>query len=335
MNPEAADTLFLPFTSGALAPPQRALFLGAVPHTALHGWQDVAGWQPWKHHAAAWEEAGFSRCDSLLAEKFPLVLVLPGKSRDEILSWLGLAEERLEDGGRMIVAIPNPAGAARFEKEFAAAAGGVESFPKNKCRVFHAEKSAAWDAGKFAEWRGLSRPAEIPGTRFTTVPGIFSAGHIDAGSAFLSSHLPAGLKGSVADLGAGWGFLTAAVLRRCPGISRAELFEADARALECARENLAGLPGEISYHWHDVTGGIPGTFDNIVINPPFHTGRKTDIGLGLAFLTAAHGALRRSGNLWLVANRQLPYENTLRELGFSTRNVAENPVFKIITAIKR
>ena len=59
--------------------------------------------------------------------------------------------------------------------------------------------------------------------------GIFSADHIDPGSALLAEHLPKNLRGRVADLGAGWGFLsraaleTLAIIAYCQPVTRAEI----------------------------------------------------------------------------------------------------------------
>ena len=71
-----------------------------------------------------------------------------------------------------------------------------------------------------------------------------------------------------------------------------------------SRERIA-----IEYHWHDVTAGLPETYDVIVTNPPFHTANGADNpGLGRRFIAAAAQALNPGGRLCLVANRHLPYE---------------------------
>ena len=230
--------------------------------------------------------------------------------------------------------MPNTAGAGRFEKELAKATGPVISLQKHKCRAFHASDDGTWDEAIFNEWRTLGQRREISG--FTVEAGIFSSDHIDPGSQLLADHLPAHLHGKVADLGAGWGFLSDAVLRRCPQIQQLDLFESDARALACARENLARhQPREIHFHWHDVTTGIPGIYDAILMNPPFHTGQATDVDLGRAFLKVATAALRRGGKLLLVANRQLPYEAVLETSGLAWRKTAEDRTYKLLFAEKR
>ena len=332
----ALETLMLAFPAeGGIAVPARALFIGAEPHAALKAWPELIGWQPLKPLAAAWERAGFSRREELPDGKWPLVLVLPGKSRDEALAWFAMARDRLEPGGKLLVAMPNTAGAGRFEKELSKAAGNIVSIQKHKCRAFHATEDGAWNEAIFNEWRALGGPREIPGTGFSVQAGIFSSDHIDPGSQLLADHLPAHLHGHVADLGAGWGFLSDAVLKRCPNIARLDLFEADARALACARKNLASHPREIGFHWHDVTTGLPGSYDAIVMNPPFHSGQATDVDLGRAFLKVAAASLKRGGKLLLVANRQLPYEAALEASGLAWRKIAEDKVYKLLFAEKR
>lgn len=334
----ALETLMLAFVAdGGISVPRRALFIGAQPHPALKDWPEVTGWQPLKPLAAAWERAGFSRGDELPEGKWPLLLVLPGKSREEALFWFAAARDRLEPGGKLLVAMPNTAGAGRFEKELAKATGNIVSLQKNKCRAFYATNDGTWNEPVFAEWRALGGLREIAG--FTVQAGIFSSDHIDPGSQLLADHLPAHLHGNVADLGAGWGFLSAAVFKRCPKIARLDLFEADSRALDCARINLSGDAADqerIHFHWHDVTTGLPGGgYDAIVMNPPFHSGQATDVDLGRAFLKTAAGALKRGGKLLLVANRQLPYEAVLETNGLAWRKIAEDKVYKILFAEKR
>ncbi len=332
----ALETLMLIFSAEeAVAVPDRALFLGASPHPDLCVWPQITGWQPLKPLAAAWDSAGLPRSDNLPDGRWPLVLILPGKSRDETLAWFALARDRLAPGGRIAVAMPNTAGAGRFEKELASATGSVASLQKHKCRAFHAVDDGQWDEGRFNQWRQWAYPRQISGTSFTTCAGIFSSGHVDPGSQLLANHLPSNLSGAVADLGAGWGFLSAVAVARCPLIKRIDLFEADARALACARENLLSERCELGFHWHDVTQGVAGPYDVILMNPPFHTGQVKDVDLGAAFLSCAVAALRRGGRIFLVANRQLPFEALLDAHGLNWRQVAEDPTYKLLFARKR
>jgi 16S rRNA (guanine1207-N2)-methyltransferase len=334
MNP-ALETLMLAFSSeGGIPAPGRCLFLGAEAHPMLKGWRNLTAVQPHKPLADVWHRSGFTAPVETPEGRWPVVLLLPGKSRDEILASFALARDHLEPGGTLVAALPNTTGASRFEKELARATGSVHSIQKNKSRVFHATDDGTWKESLFDEWRALGERRLIPGSEYQTRAGIFSHGEIDAGSQFLVDHLPADLSGKVADLGAGWGYLSAEALRRSPGINRIHLFESDGRALACARTNLAEWGDRPVFHWHDVTTGLSGHYDAILTNPPFHSGRDTDVDLGRAFVTSAARALGRTGRLYLVANRQLPYEAVLKAEGLGYERLAEDKTYKVIRARK-
>lgn len=178
-----------------------------------------------------------------------------------------------------------------------------------------------------ADWRAV--PGEVQG--FRTLPGLFSADGIDPASALLAQALPAGLKGQVADLGAGWGYLTAQLLAKAPGIAALHLVESDARALECARANVTD-PRAV-FHWADATEPLPRLpLDAVIMNPPFHQGREARPQLGAAFIRTAALMLKPSGQLFLVANRHLPYETTIAAQFRKHEELDGSSGFKIIRA---
>ena len=132
--------------------------------------------------------------------------------------------------------------------------------------------------------------------------------------------------------------------RRCPklcpresrilarsGVEQLDLVEAHHGALEAARRNITDARAR--FHWADAIRWAPeAPVDAVIMNPPFHIGRAADPTLGQAFLATAARILDRQGVLWLVANRQLPYETSLREL-FADVEMRPAPAgFKIIVA---
>ena len=74
---------------------------------------------------------------------------------------------------------------------------------------------------------------------------------------------------------------------------------------------------------YDVRGIYPAELDEQV----FHD-------IGRAFIAAAAAALVPGGRLWLVANRNLPYELELDANFGSVRIVTQQQGFKIVEAIK-
>lgn len=191
-------------------------------------------------------------------------------------------------------------------------------------KLFWIEAAAA---DQFADW--ADGPSQTPGG-FWTAPGVFSADDVDLASALLVDVLPDTMKGVVADLGAGWGFLSAHVLTRTD-VTEVHLVEAGHMALECARRNVTD-PRAV-YHWTDATAWSPTTrIDAIVMNPPFHTGRAAEPQIGQAFVAAAARILSAQGKLWMVANRHLPYEAELKKRFAHVEEIGGDARFKLFLA---
>lgn len=317
------------------------LFLGARPAERLplhtRAWKRE---QPFRPFADALARQGHDALPRVDETGVAVTLILPPRAREAARALLARAVLATCEGGNIVLAASNDEGARSLEADLQRLLGAVRSLSKFKSRVAIAQHVAATrDAALLAEWLTLDEPRCLSGPHgeFWTRPGLFAWDRVDAASALLAEYLPDTLSGRIADLGAGWGFLSMQLARRCPGIIALDLFEADASALEPARRNLrmalASRP-EVSanVHWHDVTSGLPQCFDAIVTNPPFHMGRADLPALGRAFIQRAADALVANGQLWLVANRHLPYEATLSAAFAEVRACAQRDGFKIIHA---
>jgi 16S rRNA (guanine1207-N2)-methyltransferase len=76
-------------------------------------------------------------------------------------------------------------------------------------------------------------------------------------------------------------------------------------------------------------------FDLIVTNPPFHHGGIQTTAIAERFIRQSAQILRPAGRFYLVANRFLKYEPTLRTHFKKLDEVAGNTRFKILRALKQ
>jgi len=340
----ALETLFIPFAEGVLAWPREggALFLRARAGWPLHA-RPLPGLvceQTFRPPADALQASGWPLAEAGDTRRFPMVLVLPPRQREEARALFARALARCAPGGRVLACAANDEGAKSAQADLARLAGPLQALSKHHCRVFWtAPLDAPADPALADQWQALDapRPLLAPGVPdgFISRPGVFAWDRVDAGSALLAAHLPDDLAGDAADLGAGWGYLAAMLLARSPAIAALDLYEAEARALDCARRNLATARVPVGFHWHDVATGLPRRYDVIVSNPPFHAqGRAERPDLGRRFIAAAADALQPGGRLWLVANRHLPYEAELDARFASVRTVAQAGGFKVVEAVR-
>ncbi|WP_166416808.1 class I SAM-dependent methyltransferase [Cochlodiniinecator piscidefendens] len=181
-------------------------------------------------------------------------------------------------------------------------------------------------ANAFVEWHE-DGPTLGPES-FATISGVYSADKIDRGSLLLANALPEKLGRVVVDLGAGWGYLSSAILKNA-GVEILHLVEAEEKALTCAKLNVQDA--RAAFHWDDARSfSLKTPVDTVVMNPPFHTSRAAEPALGQGFIQAAARLLKPSGTLLMVANRHLPYENTLSEFFRDVQEIGGDSGFKLL-----
>lgn len=191
----------------------------------------------------------------------------------------------------------------------------------------HGKLARVTPAAILADW--AAAPREVA-EGFMTLPSVFSADGPDRGSMLLAAALPAKLPARVADLGAGWGYLSRAILAR-EGVKELELIEAEADALTCARLNVQDARAQ--FIWADAVARKPRKpWDAVVMNPPFHAGREAEASLGMGFIHAAHRGLMPSGSLWMVANKHLPYDKLLATLFKQVEVIGGDSAFRVTRA---
>ncbi len=336
MTRDTPAPLFHPFEAGDLDMPgrgARGILLNARadmrPATGFDAKLNcVQGFRP---EYLALKRQGYHVAPQGEGESYDLALVQAGRHRGQNEAQLGEAIRRTAPGGLIIVAGGKTDGVSSLRKRLATAIPLGGHLAKNHGEVFWFNRSSQADAYANCVEGMASRPLPVEG-RFHTAAGMFSHDRVDSGSQLLARCLPENLKGHAGDFCAGWGYLSVMLAERAPAIADIELFEADYAALEAARRNMAVLAPAMhsQFHWTDLAAEpVERRFDVIVMNPPFHDGRAADPGIGHAMIRAASAALKPSGQLFMVANRGLPYELPMKAGFGRVEEIADEQGFRV------
>ncbi|TPL05160.1 MULTISPECIES: class I SAM-dependent methyltransferase [unclassified Mesorhizobium] len=333
MAAEPLKTLFYPFEAEALPLPRKdasVLFLGAEPGFRLPAGFDAAlhlvqGFRP---HFRTLQASGYAVTPRAEGTGFDQALVLAGRHRGQNEQRVADAIERTVPGGLIAVAGGKEDGIDSLRKRINALASLEGHLPKHHGVAFWFRRTGTEAAATLR----AGNPDLVVDGGFKTTPGMFSFDRVDAGSKLLAAHLPGDLKGNLADFCAGWGYLAAEVMQGSQGLTSIDLYEADFEALEAARLNVHGAI-EPRFFWIDLlTEAVERRYDAIVMNPPFHSGRAAQPDIGAGMIRAASKALKPGGRLFMVANRQLPYEQVLSTAFASHTEIARDGMFKVFSA---
>ncbi|MGF7009050.1 class I SAM-dependent methyltransferase [Aminobacter sp. BE322] len=333
---DALKTLFYPFEAEALPLPakgSRALFLGAEPGFRLPdgfgaGLKLVQGFRP---QFLSLQGSGHDVAPRAEGEGYDLALVLAGRHRG--LNELRIADaiERTGEGGLIAVAGGKDDGIASLRKRIGGLVDIVDHLPKYHGAAFWFRRDEAAVAAAAA--LRADNPETLVDGRFRAAPGMFSFDRVDTGSRLLVEHLPADIKGAVADFCAGWGYVAAEVFARTKELKALDLFEADYEALEAARANVPAGSVEPGFFWRDLAREpVERRYDVVVMNPPFHQDRDADPEIGQRMIRAASAALKPGGRLFMVANRHLPYQPVLAGAFAWHQELAVENGFRVWTA---
>jgi 16S rRNA (guanine1207-N2)-methyltransferase len=164
---------------------------------------------------------------------------------------------------------------------------------------------------------------------------VFSRQQLDIGTRFFLQHLPEHNKyQQVIDLGCGNGVVGLIFAAKNPAATM-HFIDESFMAVASARQNfkLAFAQRHASFKAGDALADVaPHSVDLILCNPPFH--QQNTIGNHIAmrmFKQAAH-ALSAGGELWVIGNRHLGYQTSLKRYFSQVELVATNAKFIIIKA---
>lgn len=315
---------------------------GAV---AVHGGIAI---QPWRDRFLADQQAGLdvrAGAGGVASGSFAQVVVHLQKSRAATFEDLASAWRILAPEGELLFCGPNTLGIASAVKRLAEQLdeSGIVVANRARARVVRFRKRAdrapvceppepirvplpplgpalappSTDRADTASGRETGAVLELE-----TSPGIFSAKRLDPGSELLLEAFARIARERpprrIVDLGCGTGVLGLVAATLVPE-AEVLLADADARAVECTRRNIARLRLESrcrALWWDAREPPAEGGFELALVNPPFHhRGAEVDLGPALALFASLAGWLAPRASALVVANRTLPYEAPLTRLG--------------------
>ncbi len=224
------------------------------------------------------------------------------------------------------------------------AKGGIKGALKHF--DIHVDHSELVDSARHCKlYRGMLQPGEkqtldawgelITVDELTAVsyPGVFSHGRLDEGSRLLLDALQAHTlpkPGKVIDVGCGAGVLTITLARQGWQV---QAMDVSATAVAACKDSLErnGLQGQVC--GGDLFSPVSGRVDMIVTNPPFHDRRLRTTDITRRLIEEAPGYLKEGGEMWLVANRELPYVQWLDEAFRHVQVASETNRFRVYRAV--
>jgi 16S rRNA (guanine1207-N2)-methyltransferase len=235
-----------------------------------------------------------STFDTVAYAPKPYTPVAVGKQR------VANALASLAPGGTLYVAGSTNTGLGRYEDCLADLAGRVETVHDGEARVVAATRPDTVAPPAFVEPRAFAATVDGVELSLVSVPGTFSAGHLDHGTRLLLETASVADGERVLDLCCGYGPVGA----YAGAVADCDLWltDDDAVSAACAERTLAETGVEGTVVTADAVSGVADRgFDRVLSNPPTHAGDAvlSDLFSGVA------GVLTSSGSATVVHHRRL------------------------------
>ena len=168
---------------------------------------------------------------------------------------------------------------------------------------------------------------------------VFSRNHLDIGGRFLMDNLPEGDFSKVVDLGCGNGIIGMAASAAYPK-AQITFIDESYMSIDSARINMQkNLPEEQAENARFVVnnglvGFKPRSYDLILCNPPFHQQQTITDQIAWSMFNDAHFCLVDNGELVIVGNHHLNYQDKLERIFGNCEVVSQNKKFVILRAVK-
>jgi len=274
--------------------------------------------------------------------QYDVALVFLPKSRALIELTLAMTAANLQPGAKFFLVGENDAGIRSQRALLEKLIGPARSVDSARhCVLLQATLAAVAPSINLDDWAtAYALEARHQPLTVVSLPGVFSHGRLDEGTQLLLETLDApgadyATGAHILDFGCGAGVIGAVIKQTWP-TSRVELVDANALALEATRRTL--LANQLSVEAmtpSNIFSNIQGVYTQIVSNPPFHSGVKTDYAIVATFFKEAAQHLEKGGSLRIVANQFLKYQPLIEFYVGPCRVVAENARYRIYEGVHK
>lgn len=164
---------------------------------------------------------------------------------------------------------------------------------------------------------------------------VFSHQRLDIGTRFFLEHLPQGIQyQQVVDLGCGNG-VVGVVFAAKNQQAHIHFIDESFMAVASAKQNFRHAFAERSAIFtacDALTGFASDSVDLVLCNPPFHQQNTIGGHIAMRMFKQAKKVLRTSGELWVIGNRHLGYQSSLKKYFSNVELVSSNAKFIIVKA---
>lgn len=247
---------------------------------------------------------------------------------------LFLARAHLAEGGTIWLVGENKGGIRATEKRLKDAGIAIDKIDSARhCQLLRIRPKSTGTPFVLEDWLevvaiGIGDMTLAIGS----LPGVFSAGRLDEGTALLLETLGGtAMSGRVLDMGCGAGVIGAWLKKRQPAL-QVDMVDSNALAILASEWTIRENSLDARVYASDGFSAVAGTFDWIISNPPFHDGIATDYRFTERFIAEAKRFLKPGGRLRIVANAHLKYLPLLEKTFGNARTVSENTRFRVYEA---
>ena len=240
------------------------------------------------------------------------VIIFMPRAKDVLTLLLQQACSLLAAGKKLIVIGEHAKGVKSAPKYMQDFVTDIQKYDNaRRCSLFigHSLENTRFRLDEFTKFQTVKIKDTM--LEIATLPSVFGHKKLDPATQMLLTELPA-LENirSFYDFACGSGVISAYILKQYPEM-KATLSDVHSLSLFTAKKTLSANNVSAQIIAADGCAKLENKVDLIVCNPPFHQGNKNDYAITQNFIRQAYDRLAIQGRLIMVANRFLPYADSL------------------------